>query len=183
MILLAIGGFTGVVSALVFHWTTDRAAIRLALNLILAHVLEFRLYLDEPVVILQAQLDLLKANARLFRLMLLPGLILTIPSIFLFVELNDRYGRSPLRIGDAVVISAKDRSARLKMPPQIRIESPPVHSRGEIAWRVRPLAIVPVGLLERSNPGIAIPFPSHLNWLVWFSSGFVVASIGTVCLL
>jgi hypothetical protein len=183
VILLAIGAVTGVVSAFVFNWTTDRVAIRRAVNLILAHVLEFRLFLDEPAVILQAQLDLLRANGRLLRLMLLPGLILAIPSILLFVELNGLYGRAPMRIGEAVVVSAKDPGAKLTMPSQIRIESPPVHARGAIAWRVRPLAIVPVALLERDNAGITIPFPSRLHWLVWFTVGFAIASIGTVCLL
>jgi hypothetical protein len=185
--LLAAGAAAGVLSAFVFDWTTDRVAIRRAVNLILAHVLEFRLFLDEPIVILRAQLDLFKSNARLLRLMLLPALILTIPSILLFMKLNALYGRAPLRVGDAVVVSAKDSGARLTMPRQIRIESPPVHNKGEVAWRIRPLAIVPVDLLERDNANITIPFPAarilRFPWLVWFSLGFAIASIGTVCLL
>jgi hypothetical protein len=176
----------GVISTLVVHWTSDRAAVRRATNLILAHILEFRLFLDEPAVILQAQWSLVKANVQLLRLMLLPALILAIPSFLVVSHLNSLYGRAPLMVGQAVVVSAQE-PAKLNMPAGISIETPAVHSRGQIAWRVRASAAVPVESLTRSNTGIAIPFPAGrvlgLHWLVWFLAGFAIAAIGTKCLL
>lgn len=178
-ILGPISVAAGILSVLVFRWTSDRAAIHRTTNLILAHMLEFRLFLDEPAVVLRAQLGLLRANAHLLRLMLIPGLILVIPSIILIEQLNARYGRAPLKVGEAVVVSAKEPSARLTMPAGIRIETPPIHSSGELAWRIRPLVTVPIG---QFNVGIAIPFPParilHLHWLVWFSMGFAIAGLG-----
>ena len=176
----------GFMSTLVVHWTSNRGAVRRATNLILAHILEFRLFLDEPVVILQAQWGLLKANAQLLRLMLVPALILAIPSILLLARLNTVYGLGPLKVGEAVVVSAKE-PARLTMPAGIVIETPPVRGQGQVAWRVRPFALIPVDTVRRSNPSVAIPFPSvrilGLHWLVWFLPGFAMAAIGTKYLL
>jgi hypothetical protein len=178
---------SGIISMLVFHWTSDRTAVRRATNLILAHMLELRLFLDEPIVILRAQRGLLRANAQLLRLMLLPALILAIPSILLLQQLNAAYGRAPLRVGRAVVLSASDPKAALKMPSSIAIETPSVHSKDQVAWRIRPHAPIPIDRLARDNPGIAIPFPParilRMHWVIWFSLGFTLAAVGTKCLL
>jgi hypothetical protein len=178
---------SGIVSALVFHWCSDRAAVRRAMNLILAHMLELRLFLDEPIVVLRAQLSLLRANVQLLRLMLLPAVILAIPSILLVQQLNTIYGRAPLRVGEAVVLSTNDPAATLKMPAGIAIETPAVHSQAQVAWRIRPRTIIPINQIIRDNSGIAIPFPParilRMHWLVWFSLGLAVAAVGTKCLL
>jgi hypothetical protein len=177
----------GIVSALLFHWSSDRVAVRRATNLILAHMLELRLFLDEPLVVLRAQLGLLRANAQLLRSMLLPALILTVPSIFLVERLNAVYGHAPLRVGEAVVVSANKPVAKLKMPEGIAIETPAVHSKGQVAWRIRPRAVVSIERVTQDNAGIAIPFPPArilgMHWLIWFSMGFAIAAIGTKCLL
>ena len=176
----------GIISAIVFQWSSDPAAVKRASDLILAHMLELRLFLDEPVVVLRAQLGLLRANARLLRLMVLPALILMIPSILLIHRLNTTYGHAPLRVDQAVVVWANSPAATLKMPPGIAIETPAVHSKGQVAWRIRPRASVPVTQVTRENAEIAIPFPParilRMHWLIWFSLGFAVAAIGTKCL-
>lgn len=185
--VLAISVVAGIVSVLVFHWSSDPLAVRRATNLILAHMLELRLYLDEPVAIFKAQLGLLRANAQLLRTMLVPGLILAIPSLLLLQQLNATYGRAPLKVGEAVVVSSTTPAAELKMPSQIAIETPAVHSKGEVAWRIRPRANIAISQLTRDNAGIAIPFPAarilRMHWLIWFSLGFAISAIGTKCLL
>jgi hypothetical protein len=182
--LLPIGAVAGIISVLVFHWTSDRVALRRVTNLILAHVLEFRLFLDEPLIVLQAQMNLLRANLQLLRLILVPCLLLAIPSIALVNYMSATYGRAPLRIGEAVVVSTRGSSIRLRLPPGIAVETPPVHGHGETAWRVRPLVIVPLNEFEK---GLVIPFPParilRLHWAVWFTLAFSVAAIGTKCVL
>jgi hypothetical protein len=185
--LLPASAAAGIVSTLVFQWTTDRNAVRRATNLIVAHMLEFRLFLDEPGIVLQAQVGLLRANARLLRLMWIPALILAIPSILLIERLDAAYGRAPLRVGKEVVVSASGPVPRLNMPAGIAIESPAVHSRGHVAWRIRPQTLVSIDRITRDNAGFAIPFPPArilgMHWLVWFSLGFAIAAIGTKCVL
>jgi hypothetical protein len=185
--LLPISAAAGMLSVVVFHWTSNRTEIRRTANLILAHILEFRLFLDEPIVVLRAQWNVVRANAQLLRLMLIPGLILAVPSIVLVAQLNARYGRAPWPIGEAVVVSASNPAARLAMPAGIAVETPPVHSRGQVAWRVRPSAIVSIARITRDNGGITLPFPPArilgMHWLVWFSFGFAIAALGTAWLL
>jgi hypothetical protein len=183
----AVSAVAGIVSAVVFHWSSDRVAVRRATNLILAHMLELRLFLDEPLVVLRAQLGLLRANAQLLRSMLLPALILAIPSTLLVERLNAVYGHAPLRVGEAVVVSTDKPAAELKMPAGIVIETPAVHGRGQVAWRIRPRAVVSIDRVTQNNEGIAVPFPPvrifRIHWSIWFSMGFAVAALGTKCLL
>jgi hypothetical protein len=176
--LAPISVIAGILTGLVFRWGTDRAAVRRSTNLMLAHVLEFRLFLDEPVLVLQAQRDLLKANLHLLRLLMLPCLILAVPFFFLFGYLNERYGLAPLQAGRAAVIAAD----RLNMPREIIVETPAVHIGRQVNWRVRPTAEVPVRMLAANNPHAVIPFPPatilHVHWLVWFSLFSVTSAIG-----
>ncbi len=95
--LVPIGVASGVISVLVLHWTSDRAAVRRATNLILAHMLEFRLFLDEPILVLTAQRDLLKANLQLLRLLMLPCLILAVTVYTFWFEQLNATGMAALR--------------------------------------------------------------------------------------
>jgi hypothetical protein len=184
--LLPVSVAFGVFSTLVFHWAGNRRATRLAVNQILAHVLEFRLFLDDPVVILQAQWNLLRANLQFLRLLLIPALILSIPSVLIVERLNALYGRAPLRTGEAVVVSTRT-AKPLSMPKGIAIETPAIHTNGETAWRIRPFVSIPVQQLTSAGSGLAIPFPPArilgLHWLVWFSLFFSVAAVGAKCVL
>jgi hypothetical protein len=168
----------GIVAVSVFRWGADGTAVRRTMNRMLAHVLEFRLFLDEPVLVLCAQRELLLENLRLLRLLFLPCLILAVPFFLSRGYLNDRYGRAPLQPGRAAVIVAE----RLSLPKEILAETPAVRAGGELVWRVRPVAPVPVRLVRAANPSAAIPFPSatilHLNWLFWFTMISSSAAIG-----
>jgi hypothetical protein len=148
----------------------------------LAHILEFRLFMDEPVLVFQAQRELFMANLRLLRLVFLPCLILTVPFVFLLEYLNDWYGRAPLQIGRAAVITAD----ALNMPKGIAIETPAVHIGSEVSWRVRPTALIPVRTLKASNPHASIPFPPakilRVHWLIWFSLISTLSGLGLQCL-
>jgi hypothetical protein len=180
--LIPISLLAGILSAILVRWTGNRRAIRLAVNQILAHVLEFRLFLDEPAVILRAQWDLLRANGRLLRLMLIPGLILLIPSAILLHLLDARFGSGPLKRGEPIVVSARH-SVQLAMPTGIVIESPPLRTGEDFSWRIRASVTVPADQLRRANPLLSIPFPParilNMHWLVWFSLAFSLGAIAT----
>jgi hypothetical protein len=183
--LAPVSAMAGIISALVVQWSTDAGKVRRATNLMLAHVLEFRLFLDEPTIVLRAQRDLLRANVRLLRLLILPCVILAIPFALLFGQLNALYGHAPLWVGSAAVVTGK--APVLNMPPGIAVETPGVHSKGEVSWRIRPYAAIPVRLLRQSNPGVEIPFPLatilHLHWVVWFLLISGAATVGMRWLL
>ena len=70
---------TGILTAVVIRYTTDASALRATARRIQAHLLEFRLFFDEPRLIWQAQMNLLRDNLRLFMLLLPATLILALP--------------------------------------------------------------------------------------------------------
>ncbi len=63
----------------------DRVRLRQSVNRIIAHLLEIRLFWDEPSLVLRAQWDLIVENGRLLKQLALPALILSLPfAVFYF---------------------------------------------------------------------------------------------------
>ncbi|HCC58857.1 MAG TPA: hypothetical protein DEQ47_16675 [Solibacterales bacterium] len=142
--LMAAGALSGALSLWAFRRWCDTDKLRAASNVMLAHLMEFRLFTDEPVLILRAQRELLVANARLLRLILLPSLLLTAPFGVVLVAADAFFARAPLRPGEAAVITVQYAfrlpNVQLQAPPEIVVETPPVRARfrKQISWRVRP---------------------------------------------
>jgi hypothetical protein len=160
----------GVVSALaglaimyVFRRWSDQHKLRATANRMLAHLMEFRLFVDEPALVMQAQHDLFVENWHLLRFLARPSLILVIPSIILLAQMDACYGRAPLRIGEAAVVTVQFkntvRAAKieivLKTPTAIRAETPGVLivSVNQMSWRIRPIA--------RSSGELQVIGPEH----------------------
>jgi hypothetical protein len=147
--LVVVSVSFGFFSLCVFKHTADLAAIRSTIKRVHAHLLEFRLFYDEPRLIWRAQKSILRENLRFFLLMLRPGIILTLPMAWLLVQLEAVYGYAPLTIGQTSVITAQvsgqfmpeDFAATLQMPPGFSLQTAPVRSMADrqISWRVRPL--------------------------------------------
>ena len=62
----------------------DRERLRQSANRIIAHLLEIRLFWDEPSLVLRAQRDLIVENGRFLRQLILPALILSLPFASLY---------------------------------------------------------------------------------------------------
>jgi len=166
------------VALLVFRRFSDRAAMGRAANRILAHLMEFGLFFDEPALVLRAHRDLLRENLNLLRSILLPCALLAIPSAIFFAELDAAFGRAPLVVGAPAMVTLEGMGSApvpvLAAPPGIAVETPAVRSvfSHEISWRIRPVQIVN-GRLEvalggrlltarvAAGPGLlyAFPFP------------------------
>lgn len=162
--LLVISVAAGIGLLWVFQKTSDQAAIRRTKKKLQAHLLEIRLYADDPAVIWQAQKNLLAANARYFALMLRPALVATMPMILLLVVLDGYYGKQPLAVGRPAILTAQLAGGsalagplRLEAPPQIEVETPGVRALGErqISWRIRPVGEV-AGELRLVAEGVAV---------------------------
>jgi hypothetical protein len=78
----------------------------------LAHLMEFRLFIDEPALVIRAQRDLLLQNWHLLRFLVRPSVILILPSIVLLAQMDACYGRAPLRINDPAVITLQLKHGR-----------------------------------------------------------------------
>lgn len=147
--LIPAGLLYGIIAALVFHRCTDREAIHGTTNRMIAHVLEFRLFLDSPRLIFRAQRDLVRENLHLLRLIALPCLAMAALFTLIFPALDAMYGHAPLRPGERSVVTVQldpgpPASPALEPPNGIRVETPGMyilHDR-QISWRIRPLGNV-----------------------------------------
>lgn len=138
--LAAISVGCAAATLLAFRRFSDQQAIARTKNRAQAHLLEFRLFMDEPLLVLRAQGALLRDQGRLLALLTRPLLVVTIPMLLLLGQLEAIYGRVPLRPGrPAVVTIAGAQDASLEAPAGIAVETPPVHVDSEVSWRVRPL--------------------------------------------
>ncbi|MFL6354529.1 MAG: hypothetical protein ACJ74Z_22135 [Bryobacteraceae bacterium] len=163
--LALVSALAGLTMLYVFRHWSDQDALRATTNRMLAHFMEFRLFVDEPPLVIRAQRDLFFENWHLLKLLARPSLILIVPSIILFTQMDACYSRAPLRIGEAAVITVQLKNFAdattspivLKAPATIRVESPGVRVEGanQISWRIRPIAALS-GRLEVIGPERAV---------------------------
>jgi hypothetical protein len=144
--LLPVSVIYGLAAALMLRRYSDQALIRATINRtinrMMAHAMEFRLFLDSPALVLRAQRDLVRENFRLLRLVLLPCAILVLIFTILFPQMDAMYGHAPLPVGEPSIVSAQlIGDAVLEAPAGIRVETPGVHviHDRQVSWRVRPI--------------------------------------------
>ena len=70
--LIPLSALCGIMTAFVFRRFAS-SGTRQTVNRILAHVMELRLFLDEPGLVWKAQCDLLRENLRLFAQIAVPS--------------------------------------------------------------------------------------------------------------
>jgi len=204
--LIPVSLIYGLAAALAFRGLSDEASIRVTIDRMMAHVLEFRLFVDSPALVLRAQRDLARENLHLLRLIILPSATLAVIFIALYPQLEAIYGHGPLKVGEPSVVTAHlNEAATLEAPVGITVETPGVHSThdGEVSWRVRPLGrttgelkiryrggtltkriVAGNGLVYAtfSSPGIRLQYPRTTilgaNWMVWFFLISTATAIG-----
>lgn len=123
--------------------TSNQAAIERAKKRMQAHLLEMRIYRDEPAVLMRAQAQLLASNARYLGHMLRPAVVLALPMVVLFGHFDAVYGRRPLQVGESALVSARTslsgQQLSLAVPDGLEVTADSVTSTaaGEVVWRVR----------------------------------------------
>src|SRR3954451_2625874 len=128
--LLVISVLVGIGTHIAFRRWSDQQAIERSKSLIVAYLLEFRLFIHEPRLVLRAQRNLVRENLRLIRLLLRPALIVTVPMLILFEPMDALYGHAPVRVGEPVIVTIQSNRAvdpHLQPPAGILVETPPVH--------------------------------------------------------
>ena len=143
------GCLAGTLLALSFRLFADRAAVRTLRRKLWAHVLELRLFGEEPKLALGSLFGIARINALLVGHALPPLLIAAPVVALLLVHLNDFFTRTPLQNGEAAVLTVRSRSPldsaasiQLQTPSWIEVDAPPVRipAVGEVSWRLRATA-------------------------------------------
>jgi len=145
--LVPLSVLVGIGMLWVFRRTSNQEAIRKVKARLVAHLYEMRLFVDEPLLVWQAQRGLMAANVRYIGMMLVPALVMTAPMILIFAQLECFYGYTPLEPGQTAIVTAQMKSAGVGLTPAllapegIVVETPPVHVDGgrQISWRIRAL--------------------------------------------
>ncbi len=137
----------GVGMALLYKLVSNAEKVRKSKDLAKSFILEMRIYRDDAGNILAAFLGALRANLIYLRHILLPILVIVVPAAIVFMQLDERYGRSHLAAGSTTVLSVflaegNDPlavSASLSCGPGAAVEAGPVRIRAtrELAWRIR----------------------------------------------
>jgi len=148
--LIAISVLAGAAMLWIFKKNSNPGKIRAVKRLLMAHLLEMRIYRDEPGVVLRAQGSLLLANLRYMGLMLLPAVWLAAPLTILLIHIEAFYGRAPLPLGREAIVTMAMRTPMnapapvLEAPAGIQVETPAVRvlSERQVSWRIRPVAPV-----------------------------------------
>ncbi len=129
-LLVAIAAVYGIAGAWLFRRFNNPARTRATVNRVIAHILELRLFVDEPRLLFRAQRDLLFANFRLLRLMAVPVILLAIPFAALYVPLDRYFGSGPLRTGDEAIAEVRS------VAPDLNLTAPAGGSIETLGLRV-----------------------------------------------
>jgi len=177
--LAPLSALCGMFTAFVFR-RFGSSGTRQTVNRILAHVMELRLFFDEPRLVWKAQRDLLRENLRLLGQIAAPSLI-TAPLLGLVLWQADAvYERAPLAAGEAVVVTARVKlgdlaGVQMEAPADVAVETPGVRipRSNEVSWRIRPLR--PFSGQLRVNAEVdrmEVPWPRAkvlgVSWMIWF---------------
>jgi hypothetical protein len=144
LVLASVGA--GLLAALVLRYLSPSEKLRITGDRIYAHLMEFRLFFDEPALVWNAQIQLLRANARLL-VLLLPALAILTPALWwIFTELDPLFAYRDPGPGEPVVLTAQLRSGTpLSIPAAISrlrgvtVETPVLRLAADrqLAWRLR----------------------------------------------
>ena len=133
-----LGCICGAAAAGIFRKLTDRSALRKASSQMLAHVLEFSLFIDEPRTILKAQKRLLAANLRLLRILMLPILFSSAAFLICYITADQYVARMKLPLEATLVITQAIGTAP-HPPAGTVLDSAPVRiaRTNNQTWRLR----------------------------------------------
>lgn len=192
----------GLLMVVLFRYTSDQKAIRIAKDQLKAHLLAVRLYQDQLPVVLASYGRILRGTGRYLRLAFTPLLIVIVPLTFLIVQLDRYFGWAPLAPGQSFLVTARANTAEdldtlaLQLPEDLKTTAPAVHIPvdKEVVWRVEAakdgaydLKIASADhVVEKSllvSPSLARISPERLQapyWKRMFTSGEPALSAGPV---
>ena len=134
----------GLIMVVVFRYTSDQKAIRIAKDQLKAHLLAVRLFQDQLPVVLSSYGRIMRGTGRYLKLAFLPLLCVILPLTLLMVQLDRYLGSMPLQTGQPFLVTVRAANANtlnealLKLPPEMAATAPAVHipADNEIVWRV-----------------------------------------------
>ena len=145
--MLAACAITAALTLCLFSALSNREGMRTAKRQMAAHLLEMRIFQDDPKVLLAAPVNILLCTLKSLRYSLRPMLVMVVPFILIVGQLESWFGHKPLKPGETAIVSviASYRSladlaqVSLETDAGLVIETLPLRipQQGRIDWRIR----------------------------------------------
>lgn len=145
--LWSLSLLTGVALIFLFKATSNQDRIKATRDAFKARILEMRIYQDDIILIFKALGGALWTNVTYLRASLWPIVVLLVVALPVFVQLDERYGRTHLDAGDTAMLTVtlKDGVDPMTTPvvldggTAVSVDSPPVRvpAQREINWRIK----------------------------------------------
>jgi len=142
--VFALSLVIGLLMVVVFRYTSNQKAIRIAKYHLNAHLLAVRLFQDQLQVVLISYWRIVRSTGSYLRLAFMPLLYVSVPLILLMVQVDRYLGFMPIEIGQPFLVKVQVVDGRvldqvsLQLPPGLSLTAAAVHvpARNEIIWRV-----------------------------------------------
>jgi len=143
-IVIVLSIMVGFLMVVVFRYTSNQRAIRIAKDRLKAHLLAVRLFQDQIQVVLISYWRIVRSTGTYLRLAFMPLLYVSIPLIFLIVQIDRYLGYAPVEVGQTFLMKARLADSgsldqvSLQLPPGLSLSAPAVHvpAQNEIVWRL-----------------------------------------------
>lgn len=149
--IIVVSTISALIFLVIFKRMSNQEKIRLYKNRMIAHILEIRLYKDQPVLTIKSILNILWCNIIYIRYALLPLIVIFIPLLVISIQINNRYGYTPLEINKPFIMRVVLAGSLLSFPANIldkircdvssgiMLETPPmiIEPEASIFWRAR----------------------------------------------
>ncbi len=144
VLVVVLSVVVGLLMVIVFRYTSDQKAIRMAKDHLKAHLLAVRLFQDQLPVVLSSYWRIIQSTGRYLQLAFKPLLYVIVPLTLLIVDMDRHLGFTPIETGKPFLVQARAVNAdvldqlSLQLPAEMALTAPAVHvpARNEIVWRV-----------------------------------------------
>jgi hypothetical protein len=152
----------------VYKVVSSQEAMRKTKDRLKAHILEIRLFQDDPVLMARAVRSVLAANLTYLRLNTKPFLVVFVPLFLLLIQMEARFGYRPLVPNESALVRTFWRSPcpadaahcpSLIPEEGLSVRTPPLRiaERNEIDWRIRAEAAGrPAFVLKTMNDSVPL---------------------------
>jgi hypothetical protein len=143
-IVIVLSVVIGLLMVVIFGYTSDQKAIKVAKDQLKAHLLAVRLYRDQLPVVMGSYGKILRGTGRYLKLAFKPLVYVIIPITILIVYVDRYLGSTPIAMGSTFLVTARTSNPdaleklALEAPPGISLTAPPVHipAANEVVWRL-----------------------------------------------
>ena len=143
-IVVVLSLVVGLVMVVVFRYTSDQKAIKVAKDQLKAHLLAVRLFRDQLPVVAGSYAKILRGTGRYLRLAFMPLLYVIIPITVLIVQMDRYLGSRAIQVDAPFLVTVQAGSAdamnglSLELPAEIAMTAPSVHvaAENEVVWRL-----------------------------------------------